>query len=227
MLFTPHPLGWLLSKKKITETSLVVQWLRPCSPSAGAAGGIPGQGTKIPHATCCSQNKTNLKNEKATQGDSRGTWGGHVTWCWWGASPVSDSLYRPILGAGLRLLTQTHAREEPRVKTQPSANGIATVRNQCCSGTPGGCFTEHPVRKSSQGRAWKLDRHLRKLCLPLPCPQECHLFAIIVPAPLSSYDLIPCCYLLFRAQSYYPSHWAGPDTLWFFWKSELSEVLFA
>ena len=25
------------------------QWLRLCSPSAGAVGSIPGQGTKIPH----------------------------------------------------------------------------------------------------------------------------------------------------------------------------------
>ena len=130
------------SKATCTGTSLGVWWLRLSASTAGAAGGI----LKIPHATCCSQNKTNLKNKKATQEDSRGTWGGHVTWCWWGASPVSDGLYRPFLGAGLRLLTWTHAREEPRVKTQPSANGIATVRNQCCSGTPGWCFTEHPVR---------------------------------------------------------------------------------
>ena len=32
-------------------TSLVVQWLRRCTPSAGAMGSSPARGTKIPHAT--------------------------------------------------------------------------------------------------------------------------------------------------------------------------------
>ena len=31
-------------------TSLVVQWLRLCTASAGGVGLIPGRGTKIPHA---------------------------------------------------------------------------------------------------------------------------------------------------------------------------------
>ena len=30
----------------------MVQWLRLCTFSAGGKGSIPGQGTKIPHATC-------------------------------------------------------------------------------------------------------------------------------------------------------------------------------
>ena len=39
-------------------TSLVVQWLRLCTPNVGGPGSIPGQGIKIPHATtkssyCC------------------------------------------------------------------------------------------------------------------------------------------------------------------------------
>ena len=40
-----------------TRTSLVVQWVRLCTPNAGGQGSIPGQGTrshmpqlKIPHA---------------------------------------------------------------------------------------------------------------------------------------------------------------------------------
>ena len=33
-------------------TSLVVQWLRLCTPSSGASGSIPGQGTR--HSTCCN-----------------------------------------------------------------------------------------------------------------------------------------------------------------------------
>ena len=32
-------------------TSLVVQWLRLCTSTAGGMGLIPGRGTKIPHAT--------------------------------------------------------------------------------------------------------------------------------------------------------------------------------
>ena len=36
-------------------TSLEFQWKRLCASTAGAAGSIPGQGSKIPHATQCSQ----------------------------------------------------------------------------------------------------------------------------------------------------------------------------
>ena len=32
-----------------SRTSLVVQWLRLCTSTAGGEGLIPGQGTKIPH----------------------------------------------------------------------------------------------------------------------------------------------------------------------------------
>ena len=34
-----------LVKTKIAGTSLVVQWLRLCTPNAGSPGSIPGQGT--------------------------------------------------------------------------------------------------------------------------------------------------------------------------------------
>ena len=37
---SPHP------KRAFPGTSLVVQWLRPCVPSAGGPGWIPGQGTR-------------------------------------------------------------------------------------------------------------------------------------------------------------------------------------
>ena len=36
-------------------TSLVVQWLRLCASTVGGESLIPGQGTKIPHATGHSQ----------------------------------------------------------------------------------------------------------------------------------------------------------------------------
>ena len=39
------------------ETSLVVQWLRLCSSTSGGLGSIPGQGTKISHATWHGQKK--------------------------------------------------------------------------------------------------------------------------------------------------------------------------
>ena len=35
----------------LCEISLVVQWLRLHTPNAGGRGSIPGQGTKILHAT--------------------------------------------------------------------------------------------------------------------------------------------------------------------------------
>ena len=47
----------LLYLKWITSTSLVVQWLQLRASTARGEGSIPGQGTKIPHAAQCSQNK--------------------------------------------------------------------------------------------------------------------------------------------------------------------------
>ena len=44
-------------------TSLVVQWLRLCASTAGGLGLIPGQGTKIPHATWHNQKKKNKKTK--------------------------------------------------------------------------------------------------------------------------------------------------------------------
>ena len=41
----------------MTKTSLAVQWLRLRASTAGGAGSIPGQGTKIPRASQCGQNK--------------------------------------------------------------------------------------------------------------------------------------------------------------------------
>ena len=43
--------------KVLLGTSLVVQWLRLPASTAGGMGLIPGQGTKIPHATQHSKNK--------------------------------------------------------------------------------------------------------------------------------------------------------------------------
>ena len=40
-------------------TSLAVQWLRLRASTAGSMSLIPGQGTKIPRATLCSQEKKN------------------------------------------------------------------------------------------------------------------------------------------------------------------------
>ena len=37
-----------LFKNSVPDTSLVFQWLRPCTPNAGGPGSIPGQGTR-PH----------------------------------------------------------------------------------------------------------------------------------------------------------------------------------
>ena len=39
-----------LKKEARVGTSLVVQWLRRRTPSAGGTGSIPGRGTKIPRA---------------------------------------------------------------------------------------------------------------------------------------------------------------------------------
>ena len=52
--------GWhrVVGRLMVVRTSLVVQWLRLLAPKAGDPSSIPGQGTKIPHATTktwCSQ----------------------------------------------------------------------------------------------------------------------------------------------------------------------------
>ena len=46
-----------LPKLRVFGTSLVVQWLRLCASPPGGAGLIPGQGTKVPHATVRPINK--------------------------------------------------------------------------------------------------------------------------------------------------------------------------
>ena len=46
---------------KYVWNSLVVQWLRLCASTAGDAGSIPGQGTKIPHAGRHCQIKNKIK----------------------------------------------------------------------------------------------------------------------------------------------------------------------
>ena len=51
------PCTWLKEefKEEMWWTSLVVQWLRLCASTTGGLGSIPGQGTKILHATWCNQ----------------------------------------------------------------------------------------------------------------------------------------------------------------------------
>ena len=47
----------LRQKKKNARISLAVQWLRLCTSIAGSMGSVPGQGTKIPHASRCGPKK--------------------------------------------------------------------------------------------------------------------------------------------------------------------------
>ena len=51
---------FFFNKTNKTGTSLAVQWLRLCTPNAGGPGSIPRWGTKVLHATECSQ-KLKLK----------------------------------------------------------------------------------------------------------------------------------------------------------------------
>ena len=58
-----QPFSFSFLKKKHSGTSLVVQWLIFHASTAGTPGSIPGQGTKIPHATRRSRkNKQNNSN---------------------------------------------------------------------------------------------------------------------------------------------------------------------
>ena len=49
---------------KILGTSLVIQWLRLFTSTAGGAGSIPGQGTKILHAVQHGQEIKRKKKKK-------------------------------------------------------------------------------------------------------------------------------------------------------------------
>ena len=50
-----------------SRTSLVVQWLRHYASIVGGTDSVPGQGTKIPHATLCGKKKKNRKQKAKTQ----------------------------------------------------------------------------------------------------------------------------------------------------------------
>ena len=50
-------LGHVFFKRWTSEPSLVVQWLRLSTPTAGAAGSVTGQRTKIPHGVQHGQKK--------------------------------------------------------------------------------------------------------------------------------------------------------------------------
>ena len=52
-----HPIG----------TSLVVQWLRLCTSTAGAAGSIPRQGTKILHSVPPSKKNPQKQKDPSTR----------------------------------------------------------------------------------------------------------------------------------------------------------------
>ena len=66
--------------REFQGSSLAVQWLGLCTPTAKVPGSIPGQGTKIPHVMWCGQKKKKrddffkkripgkIKNYKHTQG---------------------------------------------------------------------------------------------------------------------------------------------------------------
>ena len=55
-------------KKSGIGNSLAVQWLRLHTSSAGGAGLIPGQGTRIPHATRHSQKVRKKERKKSGVG---------------------------------------------------------------------------------------------------------------------------------------------------------------
>ena len=54
-------MGKNVQGKTESRTSLAVKWLRLHAPHAGAMCSNPGHGTKIPHATRCSQQKRKEK----------------------------------------------------------------------------------------------------------------------------------------------------------------------
>ena len=57
-------------------SSLVVQWLRLYVSTTGGTGSILGQGTKVPHAMWCGQNKAvGIQRWRSPVGGEQGHWG--------------------------------------------------------------------------------------------------------------------------------------------------------
>ena len=55
-------------KRRTLGTSLVVQWLRLCAPTARSTGLIPDGGTKVLHALKCSQGEKKKEGKKEKMG---------------------------------------------------------------------------------------------------------------------------------------------------------------
>ena len=68
----------LILKYDWTGTSLEAQWLRLCASAPGSMGSIPGWGTKIPRAVCCSGNNFKMSVWPDSQ-DSAEFWGKLLT----------------------------------------------------------------------------------------------------------------------------------------------------
>ena len=49
----------------------MVQWLKLLASNAGVTGSIPGQGTKIPHATLRGRKKNRRRQEKSGQQETK------------------------------------------------------------------------------------------------------------------------------------------------------------
>ena len=75
-------------------TSLAVQWLGLCAPTAGGMGSIPGWGTKIPHAAWCGKKK---KKKKKKNHWRRGRNGGSISKLCQRSIPLSKSTHGSVL----------------------------------------------------------------------------------------------------------------------------------
>ena len=73
-------------REGLVETSLAVQWLRLCASTAGGAGSIPGQGSKILHASWCSQKK---RERERRAWECINTW---ADWVWQDLYRVQETL---------------------------------------------------------------------------------------------------------------------------------------
>ena len=106
-LLCPH-----MPLKIILETSLVSQWLGPCTSTAGSPGSIPNQGIKILHASRCSQKINHFRSNIFW---FSGIEGNHITVL----RKTALCPHPPMLGIGL-WSTQGLAGESPSETSQGS-----------------------------------------------------------------------------------------------------------
>ena len=149
-----------LGRKAELRTSLVVQWLRLHASNAGGVGLIPGRGTKIPHATQCSEMESKVQMSlNRISASSLLAFGKDLT------VPLYPTLHHPVVF----LCLHSHLSGSAGIGTFGLASGWcppSEMARKYLSGCPKTSGTERG--HSSLLRAWQAPSPLFPPPTPLP-----------------------------------------------------------